>query len=97
MRAGEGLWAIGDVTGKGAFTHMSMYQSAIALRDILGEDGPPARYHAVPHVTFTDPEVGGVGHDRAAGARRRAHGPRRHGTDLEQSSRGFVHGPGAAG
>ena len=22
---------------------------------------PPARYHAVPHVTFTDPEVGGVG------------------------------------
>ena len=28
MRAGEGLWAIGDVVGKGAFTHVSMYQSA---------------------------------------------------------------------
>src|SRR3954467_4861413 len=35
MRAGDGLWVIGDVTGKGAFTHMSMYQSAIARRDIL--------------------------------------------------------------
>ena len=61
MRAGDGLWAIGDVTGKGAFTHVSMYQYAIARRDILGEDGPPAAYHALPHVTFTDPEVAGVG------------------------------------
>jgi pyruvate/2-oxoglutarate dehydrogenase complex dihydrolipoamide dehydrogenase (E3) component len=57
----DGLWAIGDITGKGAFTHMSMYQAAIAARDILGQDGPEASYHAVPHVTFTDPEVGSVG------------------------------------
>src|SRR4051794_5281814 len=61
MRAAEGLWAIGDITGKGAFTHMSMYQAAIAVRDILGQDGPEASYHAVPHVTFTDPEAGAVG------------------------------------
>src|SRR4029078_7958376 len=61
MRAGEGLWAIGDVTGKGAFTHMSMYQSALCVRDILGQDGPSADYRAVPRVTFTDPEVGSVG------------------------------------
>lgn len=57
----EGLWAIGDITGKGAFTHVSMYQAAIAVRDILGQDGPEAAYHAVPRVTFTDPEVGSVG------------------------------------
>ena len=96
MRAGEKLWAIGDVTGKGAFTHMSMYQSAIALRDVTGEDGPPARYHAVPHTTFTDPEVGGVGmtekQARDAGLRVRIGK-----APLEQSSRGFVHGPGARG
>jgi pyruvate/2-oxoglutarate dehydrogenase complex dihydrolipoamide dehydrogenase (E3) component len=61
MRAGEGLWGIGDITGKGAFTHMSMYQAAVAVRDILGEDGPGADYRAVPRVTFTDPEVGSVG------------------------------------
>ncbi|HET9423365.1 MAG TPA: NAD(P)/FAD-dependent oxidoreductase [Nocardioides sp.] len=61
MRVTDGLWAIGDVTGKGAFTHMSMYQAAVAVRDILGEDGPWADYRAVPRVTFTHPEVASVG------------------------------------
>jgi pyruvate/2-oxoglutarate dehydrogenase complex dihydrolipoamide dehydrogenase (E3) component len=61
MRATDGVWVIGDVTGKGQFTHMSMYQAAVAVRDILGEDGPWADYRAVPRVTFTDPEVGSVG------------------------------------
>ena len=96
MRAGDGLWVIGDVAGHGAFTHMSMYQSAIALRDILGEDGPTAEYHAVPHTTFTDPEVGGVGLTEAA-ARDAGLEVRVGATDLAQSSRGFTHGPGADG
>src|SRR6478672_3396159 len=61
MRAADRLWAIGDVTGKGAFTHMSMYQGRIAAADILGQDGETADYRAVPRVTFTDPEVGAVG------------------------------------
>jgi len=96
MRAGEGLWVIGDVTGKGAFTHVSMYQSAIARRDILGEDGPAAAYHALPHVTFTDPEVAGVGMSEA-GARQAGLTVRTGTTKLEESSRGFTHGPGARG
>jgi pyruvate/2-oxoglutarate dehydrogenase complex dihydrolipoamide dehydrogenase (E3) component len=61
MRAGDGIWAMGDVTGKAMFTHVAMYQGAIVAADILGEDPPPARYDAVPRVTFTDPEVGAVG------------------------------------
>jgi pyruvate/2-oxoglutarate dehydrogenase complex dihydrolipoamide dehydrogenase (E3) component len=61
MRAGDGLWAIGDITGKGAFTHVSMYQAGVVIRDVLGDDGPPAEYAALPRVTFTDPEVGAVG------------------------------------
>jgi len=48
MRAADGVWAIGDITGKGAFTHVSMYQAAIAAANILGQDGPPADYRAVP-------------------------------------------------
>ncbi|MBZ5733837.1 NAD(P)/FAD-dependent oxidoreductase [Nocardioides sp. TRM66260-LWL] len=92
----EGLWAIGDVVGHGAFTHVSMYQSAIARRDLLGQDGPPARYHALPHVTFTDPEVGGVGLTERA-AREAGLTVRTASTPLEQSSRGFTHGPGAQG
>jgi pyruvate/2-oxoglutarate dehydrogenase complex dihydrolipoamide dehydrogenase (E3) component len=61
MRAGDGIWAMGDVTGKALFTHVALYQSAIVAADILGEAHPPARYDAVPRATFTDPEVGAVG------------------------------------
>lgn len=61
MRAADGIWAMGDVTGKAMFTHVAVYQSAIVAADILGEDHPPARYDAVPRATFTDPEVGSVG------------------------------------
>ena len=61
MRAADGLWAMGDVTGKGLFTHVALYQSAIVAADLLGVDHPPARYDAVPRATFTDPEVGSVG------------------------------------
>jgi pyruvate/2-oxoglutarate dehydrogenase complex dihydrolipoamide dehydrogenase (E3) component len=93
MRASDatdgGLWAIGDITGKGAFTHMSMYQAAIAVRDILGQDGPPAAYHAVPHVTFTDPEVGGVGMTEKQ-ARDKGLNVRVGTTDLASSTRGWI-------
>jgi pyruvate/2-oxoglutarate dehydrogenase complex dihydrolipoamide dehydrogenase (E3) component len=61
MRAGELLWAIGDITGKGAYTHVSMYQAAVVVRDATGVDGPWADYRAVPRVTFTSPEVASVG------------------------------------
>ena len=60
-RVTDGVWAVGDITGKGAFTHVSMYQAGIVIRDVLGDDGPPASYAALPRVTFTDPEVGSVG------------------------------------
>ncbi|WP_243059908.1 NAD(P)/FAD-dependent oxidoreductase [Nocardioides sp. SR21] len=96
LRAGEKLWAIGDITGHGAFTHVSMYQNAVALRDILEQGGEPARYHAVPHATFTDPEVAGVGMSeqqaRDAGLKVRTGS-----ANLAESSRGFTHGPGAQG
>ena len=59
--ATKGIWAIGDITGHGAFTHMSIYEADIATNDILGIESPGADYRAVPHVTFTDPEVGSVG------------------------------------
>ncbi len=57
----ERTWAVGDVTGKGGFTHVSMYQADIVVRDILGREVVPADYRAVPRVTFTDPEIGSVG------------------------------------
>jgi pyruvate/2-oxoglutarate dehydrogenase complex dihydrolipoamide dehydrogenase (E3) component len=71
MRAADGVWAMGDVTGIAMFTHVAEYQGAIIGDDILGIDRHPASYRAVPRVTFTDPEVASVGHTeesaRAAG------------------------------
>lgn len=91
LRAADGLWAIGDITGKGAFTHVSMYQAGIAARDIRGEAGPPADYRALPRVTFTDPEVGSVGlTERQAAEQGLA--VRVGTTDLSASTRGWIHG-----
>ena len=89
MRAVEGLWAIGDVTGKGGFTHVSMYQSAVCVRDILEQEGPPADYRAVPRVTFTDPEVGSVGMSEKQ-AREAGLTVRVGLTDLASSTRGWI-------
>ena len=61
MRVADGVWAVGDITGKGAFTHVSMYQADVVIRDVLGEDGPWADYRAVARATFTTPEIGSVG------------------------------------
>ncbi|MFC1433116.1 NAD(P)/FAD-dependent oxidoreductase [Streptacidiphilus sp. N1-3] len=91
-----GVWAVGDVTGKGAFTHMAMYQADVAVRGILGQGGRPAEYHAVPRVTFTDPEIGAVGLTEAQ-ARTRGLAVRTAVADLAASGRGLVHGAGNDG
>ena len=60
MRAREGLWAIGDVTGIWPLTYVGKYQGRIAAANILGEHRE-ADYSAVPRVVFTDPQVAAVG------------------------------------
>ncbi|HVM35477.1 MAG TPA: NAD(P)/FAD-dependent oxidoreductase [Actinomycetota bacterium] len=94
LRAAEGVWAVGDITGKGAFTHIATYQARLAVADILGRDHDPADYTAVPRVTFTDPEVASVGLSEAQARDR--------GIDVSvgvaktgSSARGWIHGPGA--
>jgi len=96
MRAAEGVWAIGDVTGKGAFTHMSMYQADIVVRDILGQGGQAADYRAVPRVMFTDPEIGSVGLTSAA-AREAGLRVRTGTAQVPYSARGWIHKAGNDG
>ena len=60
MRATDGVWAVGDVTGVLMFTHVGKYQGRIAAADILGREAR-ADYRAVPRVVFTDPQVAAVG------------------------------------
>jgi dihydrolipoamide dehydrogenase len=59
-RAAEGVWAVGDVTGAGQFTHVAAYQARVACADILGRE-VEADYSAVPRSVFSDPEVCAVG------------------------------------
>jgi pyruvate/2-oxoglutarate dehydrogenase complex dihydrolipoamide dehydrogenase (E3) component len=96
LRAAPGVWALGDITGKGAFTHMSMYQARIVVADILGEPSFPAQYHAVPRVTFTDPEVGAVGLTEAQ-ARERGLSVRTSLYPVPRSARGWIHKVGNDG
>ena len=70
LRAAPGVWAVGDVTGVGAFTHIALYLPAIAVADILGQQSDPADYRALPRVTFTDPEVASVGLTEVEATRR---------------------------
>jgi pyruvate/2-oxoglutarate dehydrogenase complex dihydrolipoamide dehydrogenase (E3) component len=91
------LWAIGDIAGHGAFTHMSMDEAHAAVDDILDVPNPHrVPFHAVSRVTFTDPEIGSVGmteaQARAAGLNV-AVGL----ADSSTSTRGWIHGPGNAG
>ena len=60
LRAGERLWAIGDVTGIWPLTHVGEYEGDVVAANIAGEKHP-ANYEAVPRVTYTDPQAAAVG------------------------------------
>ena len=65
LRAGERVWAIGDVNGIWQLTHVGKYQARIVAANILGEPRE-ANYDAVPRVVFTDPQAASVGAAEAA-------------------------------
>ena len=65
LRAGERLWAIGDVTGMRLLTHVGKYQGEVVAANILGEPRE-AHYEAMPDVVYTDPQAASVGATEAA-------------------------------
>lgn len=58
--------AIGDVAGQGQFTHLAGYHAGIVIRSMLFGLPAKARHDHIPHVTFTDPELAGIGLDEKA-------------------------------
>ena len=60
LRAGDGVWAIGDAAGVGLLTHLGKYQARVAAANIAGRD-VRADYRAIPAAVFTDPQVASVG------------------------------------
>jgi hypothetical protein len=80
-RAGDGYFThmAAYFTHVAVFTYVAVYEAEIAVRGILGQNGPPVDCHARPWVTFTDSEIGAVGMPAKVGPRRRARG---HGRDV---------------
>ena len=91
-----GVYAVGDVAGKGAFTHVAVAQGRMIADQLLGRRTASWSSRSVGHVTFTDPEVGAVGlteHDaRTAGLNVvTASYP------MASTTRGWIHGEGNDG
>ncbi|WP_156296807.1 dihydrolipoyl dehydrogenase family protein [Mycobacterium paragordonae] len=57
---GDGLWALGDVTGVALFTHVAMYQARVVADNIAGTSRR-AHYTGIPRVVFAQPEIAAVG------------------------------------
>lgn len=100
---GEALgstFAIGDVSGRGAFTHVATHQAGVVRDVLLGRDVPADAGLAqpLPRVTFTDPEVGAVG--MTAQQARERWGDAVHVASKSLSdaaTRGYLQGPGGDG
>jgi pyruvate/2-oxoglutarate dehydrogenase complex dihydrolipoamide dehydrogenase (E3) component len=97
MLVAPGVWALGDVVGHGGFTHMSMYEGGIILDQLLGRPHQRAEYHAVPRVTFTDPEIGSVGMTEAQARDQLGVAAHTGLTQLPASARGWIHKAGNRG
>ncbi|KAI9843595.1 MAG: hypothetical protein M1838_002544 [Thelocarpon superellum] len=67
-----GIYAMGDVKGPPAFTHISYDDFRILRGNILEQTSPPLTYtnRMVPSVTYTDPQLGHIGlHEQEARAK----------------------------
>jgi pyruvate/2-oxoglutarate dehydrogenase complex dihydrolipoamide dehydrogenase (E3) component len=92
----EGLYAVGDITGHGAFTHVSVWQARVLVAHLLERDDVFGGYHGLAWVTFTDPEVGRVGMSEQQ-ARDQGVTVRTGNAPISASTRGWIHGPGNDG
>ena len=90
LEASDGIYAVGDITGLGGFTHLSHYHGTVVGRRLRGED-VRANHSAIPRVTYTDPEVGSIGMTEAQ-AREKGINVRIGSADVMNSARGYIHG-----
>jgi pyruvate/2-oxoglutarate dehydrogenase complex dihydrolipoamide dehydrogenase (E3) component len=58
---GDHIWAAGDAVGRMFFTHVAGHQGLTAMANALFRARRSFDYAAVPHLTFTDPEVASIG------------------------------------
>jgi len=56
----DGLWAIGDVIGRG-LAHVASAEGVFVAEKIAGVHAEPVRYDAIPACTYCHPEIASVG------------------------------------
>ncbi|HET9623792.1 MAG TPA: dihydrolipoyl dehydrogenase [Kofleriaceae bacterium] len=59
-RCGDGLWAIGDVIGRG-LAHVASAEGVFVAEVIAGAHAPEVRYDVIPACTYCHPEIASVG------------------------------------
>lgn len=57
----KGIYALGDVKGGPAFTHIAYNDYTIVYRNIIEKDSLNTKDRPVPYCMFTDPQLGRVG------------------------------------
>ncbi|MGA2271311.1 MAG: dihydrolipoyl dehydrogenase [Bryobacteraceae bacterium] len=55
-----GIWACGDMTGRRMLAHAATREGIVAVNNMFGKKDR-IRYHAIPAVIYTHPEVASVG------------------------------------
>lgn len=72
LKAGENIYAAGDVIGEPMLETVAAKEGFTAARNALGEEKVKIDYRVVPKVVFTDPQLASVGlTDREASKTRR--------------------------
>ncbi len=62
METGQsGIYAIGDVTGPPLLAHRASAQGLRVVSNIAGKESPPINKNTIPSVTYSNPQVAGVG------------------------------------
>ena len=59
----EGVWAVGDATGKSILAHCGIQQGIICAENIMRKNGPPRLmdYSVIPAVVYSLPEIISIG------------------------------------
>jgi dihydrolipoamide dehydrogenase len=57
----SGIWALGDVKGGPAFTHISYNDYQIVYANLIEKKSLSTDHRLVPYAVFTDPQLGRVG------------------------------------
>ncbi|MFP4382877.1 MAG: dihydrolipoyl dehydrogenase [Spirochaetia bacterium] len=91
-----GVYAAGDVTGKSLLAHSAYRMADVAVGDMWNPGEQEMRYHAVPWVVFTIPEVAGCGYTEEQ-AKEAGYEPRTAEAPLKISGRYLAENPGERG